>query len=61
MWELVQFVISHRVHSPDAKKVSTREADWLEGYARAYNARIIVNAGHNWEYDVPDGLNEELW
>ena len=61
MRESVHFAISHGVYLPDAKKVSTREADWLEGYARAYNARIIVNVGHNWEYNVPDGLDEELW
>ena len=58
--ELVPFEIIHCLHSPNTKQVSTREADWLEGYARAYDTRIIVEVGDNREHGLPDGLDEEL-
>ena len=58
--ESVHFAIVRYVHSPDAKKVPTGEPDWLESYARAYDARIIVNVGYNREQGLSNGLDEDL-
>ena len=58
--ELVRFPTVHYLHSPDAKKVPTREADWLESYARAYDTRIIVNVGYDREHGLPNGMDEEF-
>ena len=58
--ELVHLPAVCYVCSPDAKKMPTGEADWLESYGRAYDTRIIVDMRYNGDYGLPNSLDEEL-